>query len=242
MRLATAIAALLFMSLAANASYEDARREFKHGNFLDAGLLWTQSADEGDIQSKYQLGILLAVGKYLPQDMVRAKIYLEEASSAGNSDASFALAILYIHEHPDDPTQGIALLRAAAAQGSKRASTHLEIAKSINLAILGLDPLAIPQDQLPAIRFESRFVADSRSHDLGKAAVAAVCSACHVTGVAGAPLIGKARDWRTPLRPGLDEAAMRIIKGYKACPPRGGSPGLSDEQVRAAVYYMAHQP
>jgi cytochrome c5 len=64
-----------------------------------------------------------------------------------------------------------------------------------------------------------------------------VCSACHATGAAGAPMVG------TPAmaeraQKGEDTLVHNALNGLNAMPPRGGRADLSDEQIRAAVEFM----
>jgi cytochrome c5 len=64
-----------------------------------------------------------------------------------------------------------------------------------------------------------------------------VCTVCHGTGAAGAPIPG------TPLMAeraakGLDTLVQSAIGGLNAMPPRGGRADLSDEQVLVIVEYM----
>jgi cytochrome c5 len=64
-----------------------------------------------------------------------------------------------------------------------------------------------------------------------------VCSACHATGAAGAPMLGsEAMTERT--QKGLDTLVLNAINGLNAMPARGGRPDLSDEQIRVIVEYM----
>lgn len=66
----------------------------------------------------------------------------------------------------------------------------------------------------------------------------AVCSTCHAQGVAGAPRTGTAA-WEGRLETGsLEELYANAINGLDAMPPKGGNPGLSEDQVRAAVDYI----
>lgn len=69
----------------------------------------------------------------------------------------------------------------------------------------------------------------------------AVCSACHAQGVAGAPQTGSGA-WEQRLGSGsVQELYSNAINGLNAMPPKGGNPGLSEEQVRAAVDYILEQ-
>lgn len=77
----------------------------------------------------------------------------------------------------------------------------------------------------------------------GKAIWKAHCSACHETGVAGAPKIGDTKEWG-PILAKTSKATLykHAINGFKGkrgyMPPKGGASGLSDAEVKAAVDYM----
>lgn len=68
---------------------------------------------------------------------------------------------------------------------------------------------------------------------------AAHCAACHASGVANAPKVGDAAEWRKRLQragsAGLIESAL---KGRGAMPAKGGNAGLGDDDVRATVLFM----
>lgn len=63
-----------------------------------------------------------------------------------------------------------------------------------------------------------------------------VCSACHSTGVANAPIPGGTMNERADK--GLETLVSNAINGLNVMPPRGGNSALTDEQVRAATEYM----
>lgn len=68
-----------------------------------------------------------------------------------------------------------------------------------------------------------------------------LCSACHGSGVAGAPKLEKAA-WTARVAQGTDTLVKHALDGYQGAagvmPARGGNPALSDEQVRATVTWM----
>ena len=71
----------------------------------------------------------------------------------------------------------------------------------------------------------------------GEMIYGSVCSVCHTSGAAGAPIPG------SPLmaeraKKGLDMLTQNAINGLNAMPPRGGRADLSDEQIGAIVEYM----
>ena len=72
----------------------------------------------------------------------------------------------------------------------------------------------------------------------GKAVYQKTCMVCHAAGIAGAPKAGDKTAWAPHLARGTDQLYMSAIKGFKAMPPKGGNPSLSDAEVKAAVDYM----
>ncbi len=77
----------------------------------------------------------------------------------------------------------------------------------------------------------------------GEAIWKAHCSACHATGVAGAPKIGDTKVWGAILaktsKAKLYDHAINGFKGERGyMPPKGGASSLSDADVKAAVDYM----
>jgi cytochrome c5 len=78
--------------------------------------------------------------------------------------------------------------------------------------------------------------------DAGKALFTSTCSACHATGVAGAPKFGDKTAWAPRLKQGTNVLYEHALKGFQGksgmMPPKGGSTA-SDEDVKSAVDYMA---
>ncbi|HDH08846.1 MAG TPA: cytochrome c5 family protein [Gammaproteobacteria bacterium] len=72
----------------------------------------------------------------------------------------------------------------------------------------------------------------------GKATYDTACFACHGTGAAGAPIVGKKDAWASRISQGKDKLYSHAINGFKAMPAKGGRASLSDEDVKAVVDYM----
>lgn len=68
-----------------------------------------------------------------------------------------------------------------------------------------------------------------------------LCMTCHAAGVAGAPITGSDQMAQRLSEKGMDTLVANAINGLNVMPPRGGNPGLSDEQLRAAVEFMLPQ-
>ncbi len=78
------------------------------------------------------------------------------------------------------------------------------------------------------------------SYKTGQQVFESTCSACHGSGVAGAPKFGDAGDWGSYIQQGFDSLLKNAIDGIGAMPPRGGNAALSDFEVARAVVYMAN--
>lgn len=75
----------------------------------------------------------------------------------------------------------------------------------------------------------------------GKSVYEASCGACHGAGVAGAPKLGDKAAWGPRIKTGYDALYGSALKGKGAMPAKGGNAGLSDDDVKAAVDYLAGQ-
>ena len=75
----------------------------------------------------------------------------------------------------------------------------------------------------------------------GKQVFDSTCTACHATGVAGAPKLGDKAAWAPRVKQGIETLMQSALKGKNAMPPKGGNASLSDAQVHAAVEYMVNQ-
>lgn len=68
------------------------------------------------------------------------------------------------------------------------------------------------------------------------------CGACHNAGVAGAPVQGDSEAWSDRIAKGIETLYQHAIEGFQGnagvMPAKGGNPGLSDEEVKAAVDFM----
>ena len=78
----------------------------------------------------------------------------------------------------------------------------------------------------------------------GEKVYKSLCFSCHDMGVAGAPKLGDKQDWGPRIAKGMDALYTSSLKGKndvpgKIMPAKGGNPALSDDEVKAAVDYMA---
>jgi len=69
------------------------------------------------------------------------------------------------------------------------------------------------------------------------------CAMCHATGAGGAPLFKSKDDWAPRIAQGKDTLYAHALKGFTGgkgtMPAKGGNASLPDDDVKAAVDYMA---
>ena len=80
---------------------------------------------------------------------------------------------------------------------------------------------------------------DGQARD-GESIYKAICATCHDAGLVGAPRTGTA-DWAAREAKGRATLYDHAINGFNAMPARGGSPDLSDEEVKNAVDFILAQ-
>lgn len=72
-----------------------------------------------------------------------------------------------------------------------------------------------------------------------------LCTGCHTSGAGGAPKLDAAGIGARVASQGLEELIHKAITGFTGTagvmPPKGGNPALTDDQVKAAVEWMASQ-
>ncbi len=80
---------------------------------------------------------------------------------------------------------------------------------------------------------------------VGKSVFGKVCAMCHAVGAAGAPKPGDKADWGPRIAQGNDVLYKHALEGFTGAkgqmPARGANATLSDDEVKAAVNYMADQ-
>ena len=139
--------------------------------------------------------------------------------SASLSDAEVKAAVDYMISQSDSAAKG------AASKTAKTPNAETtKPAASVSVAAEPAVKLA-PAAGLPG----------------GKAIYDGNCTACHSTGVAGAPKTGDVDAWAPRIKTGVAALYATSIKGKGAMPARGGSASLSDAEVKAAVDYMISQ-
>lgn len=97
----------------------------------------------------------------------------------------------------------------------------------------------------PAATASAPAPAPVAEHKEGEGIYKRVCALCHAAGVAGAPIPGNKDDWESRVAQGMDTLYTHSIEGFTGdhgmMPARGGSPALTDDEMKAAVDYMVAQ-
>lgn len=100
---------------------------------------------------------------------------------------------------------------------------------------------SVPQFQLAEVKPQTAAAGPDLA--TGEKVYKSTCSICHRSGLSGAPRIGSKDDWEPRLAQGKDVLYDRAIHGYRgskgSMPSRGSNVRLSDDEVKAAVDYMA---
>src|SRR5690606_30333086 len=94
-----------------------------------------------------------------------------------------------------------------------------------------MTPEAIEARIQPVAGFELRDASSPGALKTGEQVYKAQCSACHATGVAGAPKLGDAGAWAPRIKTGLQALATSALKGKGAMSPQGG--GCGRERLEA---------
>lgn len=103
-----------------------------------------------------------------------------------------------------------------------------------------MTPAAIEARIRPVAGFELRDAHAPAVLRTGEQVYNAQCTACHASGVAGAPKLGDAGAWAARIKAGLQALTTASLKGKGAMPAQAGG-DFSDTEITRAVVYMANQ-
>ena len=128
----------------------------------------------------------------------------------------------------------------------KTTSIILAASLAALLSACGKEQSAAPAAAAPATPAATATAAPVVAENAqGKKVYGSTCAMCHAAAVAGAPKPGDKADCGPRIAQGKDTLYLHAIEGYTGAkgmmPARGGSTTLSDEEVKAAVDFMADQ-
>ena len=91
-----AMTALVFGASAADGMFKDAVAAYGNGDYEAALRLFRPLADQGNVSSQYNLGIMFSQGKGAPKDDVEAAKWYRLAADQGYANAQIKLGFIYI--------------------------------------------------------------------------------------------------------------------------------------------------
>jgi cytochrome c5 len=154
-------------------------------------------------------------------------------------DVEVARAVVYMANKAGASFKEPAVPAAGAAAAASAASAPAPAAPTAAAPAPAAVAAAAPA---PAASAPAAAPAKGASADAGKALYTATCSACHGAGIAGAPKFGDKAAWAPRVKQGSAVLYEHALKGFQGkagvMPPKGGSTA-SDDEVKAAVDYMA---
>jgi cytochrome c5 len=141
---------------------------------------------------------------------------------------AFAIVLFAVARSMGADSQGAAVL----LEPLHLASVQKNIAPFAHVAVAGKDNSALAASVSPAGAAPAVNVPTS-----GEQAFTQVCSACHATGINGAPKVGDKAAWGPRIAQGKETLYKDAIAGKGAMPPKGGTT-WPDATIRMAVDYM----
>jgi cytochrome c5 len=145
--------------------------------------------------------------------------------------AAFAIVLFAFANSVGESHQGQAVLQ----EPLRLADVQRNIAPFAQVAIAGKDNSALAALNAPAGGAPAANVPTT-----GEQAFTQVCSACHSTGVNGAPKIGDHAAWGPRIAQGKETLYKDAIAGKGSMPPKGGTT-WPDATIRMTVDYMISQ-
>jgi cytochrome c5 len=141
---------------------------------------------------------------------------------------AFAIVLFAVARSMGADSQGAAVL----LEPLHLANVQKNIAPFAQVAVAGKDNSALAALSSPAGAGPAVNVPAS-----GEQAFTQVCSACHATGINGAPKIGDHAAWAPRIAQGKETLYKDAIAGKGNMPPKGGT-AWPDATIRMAVDYM----
>jgi cytochrome c5 len=141
---------------------------------------------------------------------------------------AFAIVLFAVARSMGADSQGAAVL----LEPLHLASVQKNITPFAQVAVAGKDNSALAASVSPAGAAPAVNVPTT-----GEQAFTQVCSACHGTGINGAPKVGDHAAWAPRIAQGKETLYKDAITGKGAMPPKGGTT-WPDATIRMAVDYM----
>ena len=122
----TLLLAITLSSTAFGDDFDDGFEAAKKGDHKTAMRLWKPLAEQGDAYAQYNLGLMYANGKGVPEDDKEAVKWYRLAAEQGLADAQVNLGFMYDYGKgvPEDKVLAYMWYNLSAANGQEKASTN----------------------------------------------------------------------------------------------------------------------
>jgi len=116
-----------FAVLGVAADFKVGLEAYQRGDFASALAQWEPMAQAGDAHAEYNLGLIYAAGKGVPQDYAKAIEWYRKAADQGVAAAQYNLGIMYANGQGTaaDPQEAAKWFLKAADQGVRAAALGL---------------------------------------------------------------------------------------------------------------------
>ena len=141
------LTALLFGTLcvqALAADFQAGMEAYNRGDYAGALREFRPLAEQGHAWSQYNLGVMYAEGRGVPQDDAKAVKWYRRAAAQGHAWAQYNLGVRYAEGRgvPEDDAEAVKWFRKAAEQGHVGAQN--------NLGVMYDDGEGVPEDDVQA--------------------------------------------------------------------------------------------
>lgn len=130
----------------------------------------------------------------------------------------------------------LAVSVTAAVFAGVAAATHLSD-KSVEQRLEPVHKVYVEGDEVPQVSNTAPVAASSGPREPADI-YNTYCTACHASGVAGAPVMGDVAAWEPRISKGVETVYDNAINGLNAMPAMGTCADCSDDEIKAVVDYM----
>ena len=178
-------------------------------------------------------------GDYSDFEIGRAVVYMANKGGASFAEPAAPAASAAVATATPDSASTIAAASSAPVADANAGTPIAVPGTGMNSQVATATPAATPGNSTVVVA-AAPTAAPTTAATPAAAAPALygqVCTACHTSGVAGAPKLGDKTAWAPRIAQGIDALTASAIKGKGAMPPRGGS-AATDAEIKAVVTYM----
>jgi uncharacterized protein len=180
------VVAVMLTETAMAGPLEDGLTAYLRGDYAEAVQAWKPLADEGDAAAQFNVGVLYATGRGVPQDYGEATKWYRMAADQGHASAQFNLGLMYA------TGRGVARDDAEAAQRYRKAADQGHADAQYNLGVMHFHGRGVLQDYVLAHMWFN--LAASRGH--GEAVKGRDLVASRMTPGQIAEAQRRAREWK----------------------------------------------